>query len=321
MKLLHDAGMSPLPPFDALVAFSTALRAGNMTRAALELGLTQSAVSHRIRRLEGFMGTPLLLRRHAGLAPTPAGQSLAEGLAELLEEMAALRARCLAASRPASLRVGVGAGLAHNWLFRRLPDLADRHPDLAIDLEVVESEAPEQVAGLDLRIHWLPVSEMRATTTQQPLFQEQVFPVCHPSLLPAGFVPGDPDILRRLPLLHKGPAGRATSAEWSWPAWLERLGLPPRPRESLRLASIGPAIAAALEGAGVVLARTLLVQDAIADGRLVRVLPQAQSLPCSRVHVLRWPAARRGDDRVRRIVAWLCEKARQTELGRSPADV
>jgi LysR family glycine cleavage system transcriptional activator len=306
--------MTQTPPFDALIAFSAALRAGNMTRAAVELGITQSAVSHRIRRLEAFMGTPLLLRHNAGLAPTPAGQSLADGLADLLSDIAGLRARCLSAAGPGSLRIGVGAGLAHNWLFRRLPDLADRHPQLSIDLEVVESEAPEQVAGLDVRIHWLPVSELRATTTQRPLFQEQVFPVCHPSLLPAGFVPGDPAVLRRLPLLHKGPAGRATSAEWSWPAWLERLGLPPHPRESLRFASIGPAIAAALEGAGVVLARTLLVHDALADGRLVRVLPEAQSLPCGRAHVVRWTSALRTDDRVKCFVAWLCQGARQTEM-------
>lgn len=309
--------MTQLPPFDALVAFSAALRAGNMTRAAVELGLTQSAVSHRIRRLEEFMGTPLLLRHNAGLAPTPAGQSLAEGLADLLEKIAGLRERCLSAADPGALRIGVGAGLAHNWLLRRLPDLADRHPRLSIELVVVESEAPEQVAGLDVRIHWLPVSELHATTTQRPLFQEQVFPVCHPSLLPADFVPGDPAVLRHLPLLHKGPAGRATSAEWSWPAWLERLGLPPRPRESLRFASIGPAIAAALEGAGVVLARTLLVHDALADGRLVRVLPVPQSLPCGRAHVVRWTIARCADDRVRRFVAWLCERARQTETGQA----
>lgn len=307
--------MTQLPPFDALVAFSAALRAGNMTRAAAELGVTQSAVSHRIRRLEDFMGTPLLLRHNAGLAPTPAGQSLADGLADLLSEIAGLRARCLSAVSPGRLRIGIGAGLAHNWLLRRLPDLADRHPQLSIELVVVESEAPDQVAGLDVRIHWLPVSELRATTTQRPLFQEQVFPVCHPSLLPASFVPGDPAVLRHLPLLHKGPAGRATSAEWSWPAWLERLGLPPHPRESLRFASIGPAIAAALEGAGVVLARTLLVHDALANGRLVRVLPAHQSLPCNRAHVVRWTIARRTDDRVQCFVAWLCEGARQTEMG------
>ena len=55
MNLFHVAHMSRLPPFDGLVAFDAALRHRSMTRAAAELGLTQSAVSHRVRRLEAFM--------------------------------------------------------------------------------------------------------------------------------------------------------------------------------------------------------------------------------------------------------------------------
>ena len=59
--------MQRLPPFDALVAFEAVLRHGSMTAAATELGVTQSAVSHRLRRLETFVGTPLLRRLRAGL--------------------------------------------------------------------------------------------------------------------------------------------------------------------------------------------------------------------------------------------------------------
>lgn len=59
---------------------------------------------------------------------------------------------------------------------------------------------------------------------------------------------------------------------------------------------------AALEGAGVVLARTLLVQDALIDGRLVRILPAREDLLSGRAHVARWPSARRGDARVKTFV-------------------
>lgn len=313
MNLLHTCGMTRLPPLDALIAFDAALRHGSMTRAASELGLTQSAVSHRVRRLEAFMGLPLLHRQNAGLVPTPAGEAVIEGLAQVLEGMSGLRARCLAAAAPGRLRVSVGAALADNWLVRRLPDFAARHPNLSVDLTVVANEAPERVDDLDLRIMWVPAAELRATTTQAPLFQEQVFPVCRPSLLPRGFVTGDASVLAGLPLLHKGPAGRATTAEWSWPAWLERLGLPPRPKESFRFASIGPAVAAALEGAGVVLARSMLVHDALAEGRLVRILPASYDLPSSKAHVARWPSALRDDLRIRAFAAWLVEQARATE--------
>lgn len=305
--------MHRLPPFDALVAFDAAVRHGSMTGAAAELGLTQSAVSHRIRRLEQFMAAPLLRRHKRGLLPTAAGAAVAEGLAPLLAGMAGLRAQCHASARPDRLRVGIGVALAENWLVRRLPDFAARHPDLSVELTVVENEAPEHVGDVDIRILWVPASDLRATTTQRPLFQERVFPVCHPSLLPADFVPGDAAVLTSLPLLHKGPAGRATSAEWSWTAWLERLSLPPQPRDSLRFAAIGPAIAAAQAGAGVVLARSMLVHDALADGRLARVLPPHWDLPSSKAHVMRWPAVLRDDSRVRRFAAWLAARARETD--------
>ncbi|BBK32200.1 LysR family glycine cleavage system transcriptional activator [Stella humosa] len=304
--------MQTRPPFDALIAFDAALRLGSMTLAAGELGVTQSAVSHRIRRLEAFMGTALLLRRNAGLAPTPAGAALAEGLTALLDDLAGLRSRCRAADAPDNLRVGVGAALAGNWLVRRLPGFAAACPGIAIELAVVENEAQAHAPDIDLRILWVPAAEARSTSTQRPLFQECVFPVCHPALLPAAFVPGDPALLSTLPLLHKGPAGRGTGAEWSWAAWLDRLGLPPRPGDTLRFATIGTAIAAALEGAGAVLARSMLVHDALADGRLVRLLPDGWDMPSSKVHVLRWPAALSGDDRVRRFAAWLVERTAET---------
>lgn len=301
-----------LPPFDSLVAFDAAVRHASMTHAARELGLTQSAISHRIRRLEAFMGTQLLRRHNNGLAPTPPGEAIIEGLAQLLGDAAQLKARCLAAVGPDRLRVGIGADLADNWLVRRLPDFAATYSHLSVELIVLENHAPEHAADLDLRILWMPVAELRATTTQKPLFQERVFPVCHPSLLAKDFTPGDPGVLSTLPLLHKGPAGRATSAEWSWSAWFERFSLPARPKESFRFASIGPAIAAAHAGAGAVLARSMLVHDALSEGRLVRLLPTAEDMRSSKAHVARWPSALRGDQRVKSFVTWLAAKAAES---------
>ena len=79
MNLLHSPAMRALPPFDGLIAFDAALRHRSMTLAAAELGLTQSAISHRLKRLETFVGAPLLNRTGVGLLPTPAGTTLAEG--------------------------------------------------------------------------------------------------------------------------------------------------------------------------------------------------------------------------------------------------
>ena len=305
--------MCTLPPLDALVAFDTALRHRSMTRAAAELGMTQSAISHRLRRLEAFVGTPLLARSHDGLRATPAGAELASGLSELLDGLADLRGRCRALVMPASLRVTVGSALADYWLVRRLPRFTRAYRKLEVELGIVDNEQEARAADADVQILWQPIETARSTSTQRLLFHEQVFPVCCPKLLPGDRMLRDPTALAELPLIHKGPpGGRGQGAEWSWPAWFGRLGIERRPPAGLRFAALSTAIAAALEGAGVVLARSLLVHDALVDGRLVRVLPAKWDMPSSKAHVVRWPAALGADRRVRAFVDWLVAEARAT---------
>ena len=301
--------MRSLPPFDALVAFDSALHHRSMTLAAAELGMTQSAVSHRLRRLEAYVGAPLFHRSPAGLSTTPAGSALATGLADLLDRLADLRARCRAVALPQGLRVGVGAALADYWLVRRLPAFAAAHPGMEIELAIVESELQRRPPDVDVQITWQPVAVARASSTQRLLFQERVFPVCHPDLLPHGKSLRDPATLAGLPLLHKGQPGRGQGAEWSWPVWFERLGIAGKPPSGLRFGTIATALAASLQGAGVVLARSLLVHDALAEGKLARVLPASWDMPSSKAHIVRWPAALIGDERVREFVNWAVEEA------------
>jgi LysR family glycine cleavage system transcriptional activator len=302
--------MAALPPFDALIAFEATLRNGSVTAAAKDLGRTQSAVSHRLRRLEAFMGTALLARTGNGIKPTAAGTALADGLTELLGGLAELRARCRAATAPASLKVGVGSALADHWLVARLPRFTANHDDVAVEIVIVDSHAHAQSMALDVQILWQPEAQVRATSTQRLLFQEKVFPVCHPALMPVDLSREDPAALARLPIIHKGSAADgASGAEWSWPTWFRRLGITTAPAKGLRFNNIGTAIGAALQGSGVVLARSLLVQDALADGRLCRVLPETWDMPSSKVHLVRWPVALVGDLRVKEFVTWLVTEA------------
>jgi LysR family glycine cleavage system transcriptional activator len=301
--------MDALPPFDTLVAFDATLRHRSVTLAARELGITQSAVSHRLRKLERFMGMAVLCRSANGIAATPAGIALAEGLSELMGGLAGLRARCRAAAAPAALKVGIGAALADYWLVRRLPQFMMKHPDIGIEL-VIAGETPSLGAlDLDVQVLWMPAADARASSTQRLLFQEDVFPVCHPSLLPGGQPLVAAEGLLDVPLLHKGAEHVSRGTEWSWSLWFERLDLATSPRSGTRFAMIGTAIAAALQGTGVVLARSLLVRDALADKRLCRVLPDCWDLPSSKTHVVRWPAVLTSDPRVKTFVGWLTQEA------------
>lgn len=310
--------MRPLPPFDTLIAFDAVLRLGSMTAAAEELGVTQSAVSHRLRRLEAFIGADLLLRRRSGLTPTPAGAALSEGLGDIFEGMASLRERCRIAAHPARLRVGLGAALAQHWLVRRLPDFSRRHPGIEVELAIFTTRAQAEARGgdLDLRIHWVKPEEARNSSTQRLLFREQVFPVCAPAVLKRPL--RDPLKLAELPLLYKS-AESGQGQEWEWATWFQRLGSKARPKPRLRFEEIGTAISAALEGAGVALGRSLLVHDALADGRLMRPLGDGWTLPSSKVHMARWPAALSRDLRLRAFVDWLAAEAARTVAAPSDA--
>ena len=301
--------MRRLPPFAPLVAFEAVVRLGSFTRAAAELGLTQSAVSHRVRGLERHLGSALIERLNPGLRVTPAGAALMPRLTEALELLAGIDARATGSRGVPPLRLGVGAALATWWLARRLPLLRARAPGIAIELVPFENADEADRADVDLRVLWVGAAEAGETKTQRPLFRETVFPVCRPSLLPAGRAVASPAALRALPLIHKGSADDGSGEEWRWSSWLGGGRGHATPAPALRVREIGQALAAAVEGGGVALGRSLLVHDAIADGRLVRALPVERRMICGKVHVARWSRALIGDRRVATVVGWLAAEA------------
>lgn len=315
MNLIHNAPMRSLPPFDGLVALDATLRLGSVTRAAAELGLTQSAISHRLRKLEAFMGVALTERTAIGVTGTAAGQAVAAAAGKLLDGMADLRACGRVAAPAPALRVGVGMALAQYRLLPRLEGFSAAHPGMSVDLIHLENAARARTLDLDVVVQWDKAERFKASSTQRALFREHVFPVCHPRLLtPAGPL-SDAALLRGMPLLHKETTDGNRGAEWSWSTWFELLGLGEAPAASMRFDNIATVLAAALQGQGVALARSLLVADALADGRLVRVLPEQWQLESSKMHTVRWPAVLAGDGRVRAFVRWL-EQA--TAVGAQP---
>ncbi len=290
------------------MAFESTARHLNMTRAAEELCITQSAVSHRIRRLEKHFGRALVRRANAGLALTAYGASLLPLLNAALDGLASL-----GAADERRLRVAAGGALCNWWPARRLPRFMSAHPGLSIDLVPIDA-VHSSIPDVDVRNLWISTDENDSRPRQASLFVERVFPVCSPALLPGGKPLQDSSQLLRLPRLHKATEG---AGEWSWSVWLKHLGVPaePRPHSKLRLADMGLVMSAAVDGAGVALTRSLLAHDALASGRLVPALADAVTLPSSKHHVARWPAAKASDPGVIRFVDWLVDEARASLAG------
>jgi LysR family transcriptional regulator, glycine cleavage system transcriptional activator len=207
-----------------------------------------------------------------------------------------------------TLRLGAGSSLAAWWLVRRLRSFRALHSEIEIDFLPVESEAVGE-PSLDVRVFWTTLAESRATSLQAPLFRERVFPVCAPSLLPRGEPLSDPAALLDLPLIQKR---HTPSGEWSWAYWLRKLGLERTEPRGLVLGDMGLCLTAAVEGAGVAIGRSLLVADAISDGRLVPALATAPDVLSTKVHIARWSPDLIGDRNTQVLVSWLAQAAEET---------
>jgi LysR family glycine cleavage system transcriptional activator len=291
-----------MPPFAGLLAFEAVLRHGSMTLAGEELGLTQSAVSHRIRALEEFFGVALLERLNPGLRPTEAGARLAGELAPLLGGLAGLERRVGEPSGTRVFRLGLGTPLLTWWLSPRLPALCAAFPELSIEVLTWGTPAEAARAEVDLALVWLPQEGRAGESHERHFPSERVFPVAAPNLLRALRLGQD---WQALPLLAKGRRGEETGREWSWSTWL-RTG---PGTEAMRFRDINGSLQAAVDGNGVALARSLLVADALRQGRLVRLTTPDEALACSKTQVARWRDPQ--DRTAERMAAWLVSSASQ----------
>lgn len=288
--------MRRLPPFAELVAFEAVARHLSFTKAADELCITQSAVSHRVRRLEQFLGTRLLHRSNPGLALTSEGLLLLPQLKSALDGLEQLGRR-----RERRLRVAAASALCNCWLAGRLQDFMRQRPGMTLELVPMENERTP-IPEVDVRILWVASHEEPKVATQLPLAAEQVFPVCSPALLKRrnGVFPG----FHELPLIDKTAHG---AGEWSWSTWLPYLkqSSEQRPKSRLRMSDMGLTLSAAISGAGVALTRSLLAHDALADGRLVIPVRDFEPMISTKRHFVRWRRDRQGDPDIEGFAHWL----------------
>lgn len=258
-----------LPSLNALRAFEAAARHGSFTKAAVELNVTQGAVSHQVKALETDLGVALFRRLHQKLELTPAGEGYLPAVREGFDRLEVGTVQLLARERSNLLTVSMSPNFAAKWFVHRFGGFTERHPDIELRITPSIQRVDFQGDHVDAAIRhgdgrWPDLHVTR-------LCGEELFPVCSPRLLESGPPLRQPIDLRHYTLLH--------DEGWQdWPIWLEAAGVHDID------ASKGPvleykslAIDAACEGRGVALARTMLAAADLLSGRLVR--PFALALP------------------------------------------
>src|SRR6266481_5250777 len=176
-----------LPPLGALRTFEAIARHLSFTRAAEELALTQSAVSHQMRALEEHLGTRLFQRLHRGIELAADGQTLLEGVRAGLDSVLLASERVRNQHRMGVLTVAAPAAFAIGWLVPRLGRFAALHPEIEVRIAAIDGREPDLWRdGIDVAVvkreARLADGNGAGSRAEMPLLREIVFPVCAPSL-------------------------------------------------------------------------------------------------------------------------------------------
>jgi len=245
-------------PLNALRAFEAAARHLNVTRAALELCVTQAAVSHHIKLLEDQLSAPLFRRLPRGLALTDEGAALAPMLNDTFDRMGATLDRFASGRLRDVVNVGVVGTFATGWLLPRLPGFEALHPD--VDLRIMTNNNRVDLAGegLDLAIRF--GDGAWHGTDAVPILDAPLSPLCAAGLARRLSTPAD--LAREVLLRSYRPD--------EWRLWFEAAGATTPPMRGPIFDTSPTLASAAAAGAGVALLPVRLFEQDLASGRLVQ---------------------------------------------------
>jgi LysR family transcriptional regulator of beta-lactamase len=262
MRLIHVLRMDRAQlPLNALRAFEAAARHLNFTRAAIELCVSQGAVSHQVAALEARLGVPLFCRLPRGLALTDEGQALVPVVAGAFDRIGETLDLYADGRLREVVNVGVVGTFAAGWLLPRLDDFKHSHPHIDLRLMTNNNRVDLASEGLDFAIRFGDGAWHGARA--EPILEAPLSPLCSPTTAARL---SDPSALARENLFRSYRADE-------WLRWFEVAGTPySSPRGPMFDSSLAM-IAAAQAGLGVALAPPLMFVDELVAGRLVQPFP------------------------------------------------
>src|SRR5580698_9453226 len=287
-----------LPSLNGLRAFEAAARHLSFTVAASELNVTQTAISHQIRRLEEELGIRLFVRQNRALALTPEARDYLPGVRAAFNDLRLATDRLLRKNDGHVLTVSTLASLAAKWLLPRLSTFQEAHPGIDVRITTSTGLVDFNTGDVDAAIrygrgHW-------AGIRAEWLMADELFPVCSPALLAGDKPLRCPQDLADHTFLH-------TSGGYDddWRLWLTAAGLPSNisKHAGVSFDLIFLTVQAAIDGHGVAMGRTSYVADDIAKGRLV--VPFKITLPADAGFYLVSPEARADPPKLRAFRQWL----------------
>lgn len=257
-----------LTHLNGIRAFEAAARHMSFAKAAEELGVTPAAVSQQIKTLEDYLGVALFKRTKRAIFLSDTAQAILPQVREGFDLLAAGFSRARAQRARRQLVVSVTPSVAAKWLMPRLEGFIAAHPEIDIRIDTATRLVDFAREDVDVALRYGGGDWPGLEVT--PLMSEQAYPVCSPKLLGGGESLRAVEDLARHTLIHDDslPDG---SAFPNWAGWLEAAGAPGiDATRGLHVNASMLAIQAAIDGQGVALGRSVLVEDDLAAGRLLK---------------------------------------------------
>ncbi|MBE0463724.1 MAG: LysR substrate-binding domain-containing protein [Halomonadaceae bacterium] len=294
-----------LPSLSALRAFEAAARHESAKQAALELSVTATAISHQVRGLEEALGIALFVRRPRQLELTPQGRELQQVLEASFDNISNTIRRLSALPERQAITLTTTPVMAVRWLLPWIYRLRESHP--GIDLRIHASHEPVLLDGITADLAIRHGDGRWPGLVAEKLFDTTLIPVCSPQLAQQAGKDAS-----KYPLIHFRPQGVFISPT-DWPGYQKIVQIPGLDvGAGLAFSDESHAIAAAVGGQGVMLMSRQLIEDELADGRLIQPFgPELED----RAFFLAYPESRRNDPTILALREWvMAVPGRLTEL-------
>src|SRR5436190_14576766 len=214
---MPDLPLRAIPPLTALLAFERAASQLSFRRAARDLALSPSAISHQIRGLEALFGVKLFIRGARSVRLTADGERYLSKVSSALASLQEASREMLRQRRGGGGELWISAlpFFTSTVLIPALPDFKRRHPALTLRIEATHQYADFTSSRVDVAIRY--GREHSTGRKFEPLVEVKGLPVCAPALVKGGLK--RPEDLSGQVLIH------LTTQPWAWPAWLKEAGM------------------------------------------------------------------------------------------------
>lgn len=258
-----------LPPLDHFLAFEAAAKSGSFARASLELHISESAISRKVRLLEQHFNQALFVRGHRSITLTEQGRHLLTSVSRSMDILRDASTDMIGQTQNNPVRLAATNSVAALWLMPRLRRF--NRANAQVKIMLTASDSDEECLGADMDLTILRGDGDWPGYESRLLFGETVFPVCAPRYLKRTPKAADAQALPGLDLIEVA----SSHTEWmNWRTWLGHHGIAAGTLDRSAMFNTYPlAIQAAQDGLGIALGWGHLVDHLLDSGELVRPLP------------------------------------------------